>query len=155
MNNVDEYSTIKDLPTERHPEDFEQFMALFNFLSKPIIYPPEGCMQDNISFEMFVNICYHLPPQDMLMLACVCKNFKNMLDEKLFPICSEIWKSSRERFTVFKDMDPPREMSQQQFVRLLNFERGCESCKRKGDIQIYWPANVRSCKDCVLKKAKT
>ncbi|CAG8615175.1 8771_t:CDS:2, partial [Acaulospora morrowiae] len=139
---------------EHHPEDFDQFVAILNFLSESVIHSPDALMQD-ISFEIFVNICYHLPPQDLLMLACVCKNFNNMLNGNLFPICSEIWKTSRERFTVFKDMDPPRGMSQKQFVRLLNFERGCEFCKNKSNIQIYWSANVRSCKSCVLEKSKT
>ncbi|CAG8451213.1 5814_t:CDS:2 [Acaulospora colombiana] len=140
---------------EHHPEDFDQYVALLDFLSDPIACPSNRLMQDNISLEIFVNICYHLPPQDLLTLACVCKNFNNMLNGNLFPICSEIWKSSRERFTIFKDMDPPRGMSQQQFVRLLNFERGCEFCKNKSNIQIYWPANVRACKPCILEKAKT
>ncbi|KAF0370525.1 f-box domain contaning protein [Gigaspora margarita] len=148
---------IDDVPkTDDHPEDFAQLVKLLEFLSDPIIYPPKGKMQDNISLEVFVNICDHLPPQDLLMLSCVCKNFANMLNADIFSISSDIWKSSREHFTVFKDMDPPKGMSQKRFVQLLNFGKGCEICKSKEKkVQIYWPAFVRSCKDCIFEKAKS
>ncbi|CAG8494524.1 3696_t:CDS:2, partial [Scutellospora calospora] len=147
---------MDDVPKTHHPEDFAQLIELLKFLSDPIIYPPDGKMQDNISFEVFVNICDHLPPQDLFMLACVCKNFANMLNADLFPISSDIWKSSRERFTVFRDMIPPKGMSQKRFAQLLNFEKGCEVCKSKEkNVQIYWPAFVRSCKDCILERAKS
>ncbi|RIB28276.1 hypothetical protein C2G38_2137422 [Gigaspora rosea] len=147
---------IDDVPKTDHPEDFAQLVKLLEFLSDPIIYPPKGKMQDNISFEVFVNICDHLPPQDLLMLSCVCKNFANMLNADIFSISSDIWKSSREHFTAFKDMDPPKGMSQKRFVQLLNFGKGCEICKSKEKkVQIYWPAFVRSCKDCILEKAKS
>ncbi|CAB5178235.1 unnamed protein product [Rhizophagus irregularis] len=67
----------------------------------------------------------------------------------------DIWKTSRERFTPFKDMDPPKGLSEQKFSRLLNFENGCEFCKSKDKrIQIYWVACVRSCKECLQKRAK-
>ncbi|CAG8734426.1 14705_t:CDS:2, partial [Racocetra fulgida] len=117
---------LDDVSKTHHPEDFVQMVKLLEFLSDPIIYPPKGKMQDNISFEVFVNICDHLPPQDLLMLSCVCKNFANMLDADIFAISSEIWKSSREHFTVFKDMDPPKGMSQKRFAQLLNFGKEYE-----------------------------
>ncbi|CAG8509303.1 22567_t:CDS:2, partial [Dentiscutata erythropus] len=145
-----------DVPKTHHPEDFAQLIKLLEFLSDPIVYPPKGKMQDNISFEVFVNICDHLPPQDLLMLSCVCKNFATMLNADIFAISSDIWKSSREHFTVFKDMDPPKGMSQKRFVQLLDFGKGCEFCKSiEKKVQIYWPAFVRSCKDCIFKKAKS
>ncbi|CAG8658278.1 8060_t:CDS:2 [Cetraspora pellucida] len=134
---------VEDVSKTHYPEDFVQMVKLLEFLSDPIIYPPKGKMQDNISFEIFVNICDHLPPQDLLMLSCVCKNFANMLDADIFAISSDIWKSSREHFTVFKDMDPPKGMSQKRFAQLLNFGKGCEICKSKEkNVQIYWPAFV-------------
>ncbi|CAB4483080.1 hypothetical protein RhiirA1_409392 [Rhizophagus irregularis] len=135
------------------PKEFNQLYAILKFFSEPVRY--DSKMQDNISYEIFINICYHLPPKDLLMLACVCKHFKNMLDGNILSISWDIWKTSRERFTPFKDMDPPKGLSEQKFSRLLNFENGCEFCKSKDKrIQIYWVACVRSCKECLQKRAK-
>jgi hypothetical protein len=135
------------------PKEFNQLYAILKFFSEPIRY--DSKMQDNISYEIFINICYHLPPKDLLMLACVCKHFRNMLDGNILPISWDIWKTSRERFTPFKDMDPPKGLNEQKFSRLLNFENGCEFCKSKDKrIQIYWVACVRSCKECLQKRAK-
>jgi len=137
------------------PKEFNQLNAILKFFSEPIRYPPDAKMQDNITYEMFINICYHLPPKDLLMLACVCKHFRNMLDGNILPISWDIWKTSRERFTPFKDMDPPKGLNEQKFSRLLYFENGCEFCKRKDKrIQVYWVACIRSCKECLHKRAK-
>ncbi|GES99596.1 hypothetical protein GLOIN_2v1541855 [Rhizophagus clarus] len=78
-----------------------------------------------------------------------------MLDGNILPISWDIWKTSRERFTPFKDMDPPKGLNEQKFARLLNFDNGCEFCKSKNKrTQIYWVACVRSCKECLQKRAK-
>ncbi|RHZ75979.1 hypothetical protein Glove_208g23 [Diversispora epigaea] len=125
-------------------------------LAKPIVYPPERKIQDNITYRMFINICYHLPPSDLLMLSCVCKHFTNMLNEQLFPTSSEIWKSSRERFTFFKNIKCPPGMTEFHLTKLLNFANGCQMCKNKNiTVTIFWIARVRACDKCILTKAKS
>ncbi|CAG8459990.1 8838_t:CDS:2 [Scutellospora calospora] len=121
-----------------------------NALSTPITY--EGKMQDNISTKMFMSICYNLRPSDLLAMACVCKDFKNILDENINPLAGEIWCISRNRFTIFKDKDPPLGINQQTFARLLTFKNGCQFCKTdERTPTVYWVPGVRSCRDYTFK----
>ncbi|CAG8668026.1 10279_t:CDS:2, partial [Racocetra fulgida] len=65
--------------------------------------------------------------------------FKNMLDENINPLAGEIWSNSRDRFTIFKDKDPPTGMNQQTFARLLTFKNGCQFCKTEERTPtVYW-----------------
>ncbi|CAG8725582.1 7077_t:CDS:2, partial [Dentiscutata erythropus] len=108
-------------------------------------------MQDE---KIFKFICYNLQPSDLLAMVCVCKYFKNILDESINPLAEEIWRNSRIRFTVFQDKEPPSEMNQQTFARLLTFEKGCQFCKTKEKpLTIYWIPGVRSCQNCMLSRA--
>ncbi|CAG8672176.1 7582_t:CDS:2, partial [Dentiscutata heterogama] len=135
-----------------YPDVHSNVVSIMNALSTPITY--EGRMQDNISVKMFISICYNLQPSDLLALACVCKDFKNMLDEHINPLAGEIWCNSRNQFTIFKDKDPPARMNQQTFSRLLTFQNGCQFCKTKEKTPIiYWIPGVRSCRDCMLQRA--
>ncbi|CAG8551388.1 703_t:CDS:2 [Acaulospora morrowiae] len=123
---------------------------------KPNTYSLKGRVQDNISYKLFINICYHLPPSDLFRLACVCKRFNNLLDENVLPLSSEIWRLSRERLTPFDAMKCPPGMTEFQFARLLCFQNGCQICKNKKiTVTIYWIARVRACMDCIFKKAKS
>ncbi|CAJ0840931.1 373_t:CDS:2, partial [Entrophospora sp. SA101] len=133
-------------------EDLKQYIEVLNLFSDP----PNVKMQDKISLGILYNICYYLSPQDISMLMCVCKHFKIMLGEKYFPMARIIWKHSRETFTPFKHMDPPFDLTEKQFAMILNFQKGCQICKRKDKtIQIYWVDFIRSCKDCLQYMAKS
>ncbi|CAG8722859.1 14026_t:CDS:2 [Cetraspora pellucida] len=134
-----------------YPDKNSNAVAIMNALITPITYGIR--MQDNIPVKMFMSICHHLPPSDLLMMACVCKDFKNILDERINPLAGEIWRNSRNQFTNFKNRDPPAGMNQQTFARLLTFTNGCQFCKDKNDMLIvYWIPGVRSCKNCMLKR---
>nr|CAG8545018.1 15556_t:CDS:2 [Entrophospora candida] len=133
-------------------EDLKQYIEVLNLFSDP----PNVKMQDKISLGILYNICYYLSPQDISMLTCVCKHFKIMLGEKYFPMARIIWKHSRETFTPFKHMGPPFDLTEKQFAMILNFQKGCQICKRKDKtIQIYWVGFIRSCKDCLQYMAKS
>ncbi|CAG8732259.1 hypothetical protein C2G38_2226062 [Gigaspora rosea] len=135
-----------------YPDVHSNIVSIMSTFSTPITY--EGKMQDNISVKMFMSICYNLQPSDLLVLACVCRYFKNMLDERINPLAGEMWCNSRNQFTIFKDMDPPAGMNQQTFARLLTFKNGCQFCKTKEKTPtIYWIPGVRSCRDCMLQRA--
>ncbi|CAG8473437.1 25249_t:CDS:2 [Racocetra persica] len=108
-------------------------------------------MQD---VKTVISICYNLRPSDLLAMVCVCKDFKNILDECINPLAGEIWKNSRKQFTIFHDKEPPPRMRQQTFARLLTFEKGCQFCKTKlRTCTIYWIPGVRSCKECMVPRA--
>ncbi|CAG8491265.1 12687_t:CDS:2 [Dentiscutata heterogama] len=107
-------------------------------------------MQD---VQTFIFVCYNLRPSDLLAMVCVCKYFKNVLDENINPLAEEIWRNSRNSFTIFRDKEPPSGMNQQTFTRLLTFEKGCQFCKNKEKtLTIYWIPGVRSCQDCMFPR---
>ncbi|CAG8609684.1 3753_t:CDS:2, partial [Dentiscutata heterogama] len=110
-------------------------------------------MQD---VQTIIFVCYNLPPSDLLAMVCVCKYFKNILDESINPLAKEIWRNSRISFTIFQNKEPPSGMSQQNFARLLTFEKGCQFCKTKEKpLTIYWIPGVRSCSDCMFPKTSS
>ncbi|CAG8588252.1 22150_t:CDS:2 [Dentiscutata erythropus] len=109
-------------------------------------------MQD-VNAETLIFVCYNLRPSDLLAMVCVCKYFKGVLDENVNPLAAEIWKNSRIKFTIFREMEPPSSMNQKTFTRLLTFEKGCQFCKNKEKpLAIYWIPGVRSCKDCMVPR---
>ncbi|CAG8490635.1 21387_t:CDS:2, partial [Dentiscutata erythropus] len=105
----------------------------------------------NFDVETLVFVCYNLRPSDLLSMACVCKYFNRVLNEHISPVAELIWENSRDKFTIFKDQDPPEAMTQKTFAKLLTFEKGCQFCKTKEEtLTVYWIPGVRSCFECMV-----
>ena len=104
--------------------------------------------------ELFSNICYYLPPSDLISLSRVCRKFRGFLCSLESFSTQEIWKNSRIQFIPNeKKKSPLKGMNEKDYVELLLIERGCQICKRRKnvEVQIFRPFRIRCCKTCFSK----
>ncbi|CAG8730367.1 19154_t:CDS:2 [Cetraspora pellucida] len=99
--------------------------------------------------EIFIQICAHLLPKDLASLLRVCKQLYNELSiVEPSSTIQKIWKQSRLRFMPLRILDPPKGMSEQEYIKLL-IEKKCSLCGKKSrKSKIYWDVKVRACESC-------
>ncbi|CAH1760031.1 5338_t:CDS:2 [Entrophospora sp. SA101] len=108
----------------------------------------------SISDEVFYNICKRLPPNDLFVLASVCKKFKRLLSfgDSNNKVVQETWMISRQRFLKYLQMPPPVGMNEASYIILRQLDKGCQFCHERGFVRIYWEFRVRCCSFCLDKK---
>jgi hypothetical protein len=102
--------------------------------------------------EIFIKICSFLPPVDLFTLSQVCRKFRGYLCAPNSFATQQIWKESRLKFIPKEKFPPPKGMSEEEYVKLLMTERGCQICKRIKVCEIYWEFAIRCCATCFREK---
>ena len=103
--------------------------------------------------ELFIEICWFLPPDDLFSLSQVCRKFRGYLCTENSSQTQLIWKNSRLQFIPERRKSPPEGMNEKKYVELLMENRGCQICKRSKKCKIYWVFEVRCCEACFVTKA--
>ncbi|CAG8746412.1 11593_t:CDS:2, partial [Cetraspora pellucida] len=99
--------------------------------------------------EIFIQICAHLLPKELVSLLRVCKQLYNELSiVEPSSTIQQIWKQSRLRSMPLRILDPPKGMSEQEYIKLL-IETKCSLCGTKSKkSKIYWDVKFRACESC-------
>ncbi|CAG8568841.1 7645_t:CDS:2, partial [Acaulospora colombiana] len=107
----------------------------------------------NIAIEIFMNICEHLPPSDLLSLVLVCQKFREILCN-VSPIAQKIWKTSRLKFLRYLQKPAPPGMDEKGYIVLRQLEKGCQFCRDHGSgfVKVYWEFRARCCETCLDKR---
>jgi hypothetical protein len=101
--------------------------------------------------EIFIKICEHLPPSDLLTLTGVCKRFRGFLCSPESSITQDIWRASRVKFLPGLQLSPPDGMYEEEYIRFGKLLTSCQFCLTKKSVKVYWQFRVRCCQDCLLK----
>src|SRR6266542_2323508 len=67
--------------------------------------------------EIFIKICEHLHPSDLLTLTGVCKRFRGFLCSPESSITQDIWRTSRIKFLSGLQLSPPEGMYEEEYIR--------------------------------------
>ncbi|CAG8497950.1 20065_t:CDS:2 [Racocetra persica] len=120
----------------------------------PSISTLQNCLFTIVPIEIFIIICSHLTPWDLLSLLKTCRKFHNYLCSSISSTTHLIWRSSRLNTIFFPKIPPPEGLNEREYCCILMIEKGCQFCGRNGcrDVRIYWTFRVRSCWDCLMKR---
>ncbi|CAG8629700.1 13348_t:CDS:2, partial [Cetraspora pellucida] len=104
--------------------------------------------------EIFIIICSHLTPWDLISLLKTCRKFHNYLSSTISSTTHLIWRTSRLNTIFFPKIPPPEGLNEREYCYILMLEKGCQFCGQNGgrDVRIYWTFRVRSCWDCLMKR---
>ncbi|CAG8621156.1 11648_t:CDS:2 [Ambispora gerdemannii] len=95
--------------------------------------------------ELFIDVFKNIPPQELFVVAQVCRLFRAILLSN-----QNIWRTSRLDFWPHLPLPPPDGMDEPAYIQLAMLEKGCQFCrKRKSGLKVYWAFQVRCCKDCL------
>ncbi|CAB4467012.1 hypothetical protein RhiirA1_539826 [Rhizophagus irregularis] len=107
----------------------------------------------NIPIDIFIEICYHLPPTSLFSLMCVCKQFRFWLNSSVSYITQDIWRTSRMKYLERIKLRPPVGMDELSYIKLAMLEHGCQFCGTKDETpKVYWAFRVRCCLACLKKR---
>ncbi|KAF0383066.1 hypothetical protein F8M41_011812 [Gigaspora margarita] len=110
----------------------------------------------DIPLDIFIEICYHLPPNSLFALIGVCKQFRNWLRSSSSHITTDIWRTSRTKFITYLPRPPPAGIDEITYIKLAMLERGCQFCGAKTETpKVYWAFRVRCCSSCLRKRITT
>ncbi|RIA96695.1 hypothetical protein C1645_358254 [Glomus cerebriforme] len=101
--------------------------------------------------EIFIKICEHLPPSDLLTLTGVCKRFRGFLCSPESSITQDIWRASRIKFLSGLQLSPPEGMYEEEYIRFGKLLTSCQYCLTKKTVKVYWQFRVRCCQECLVK----
>ncbi|KAF0405434.1 pep-cterm sorting domain-containing protein [Gigaspora margarita] len=101
--------------------------------------------------EIFIKICEHLPPSDLLSLTGVCKRFRGFLCSPESLITQDIWRTSRIYFLPGLQLPPPEGMYEEEYIRFASLLTRCQYCTSQKMVKVYWQFQVRCCQECLLK----
>ncbi|CAB4397312.1 unnamed protein product [Rhizophagus irregularis] len=107
----------------------------------------------NIPIDIFIEICYHLPPTSLFSLMCVCKQFRFWLNSSVSYITQDIWRTSRMKYLERIKLRPPVGMDELSYIKLAMLEHGCQFCGTRDETpKVYWAFRVRCCLACLKKR---
>ncbi|GBB97454.1 hypothetical protein RclHR1_00030011 [Rhizophagus clarus] len=107
----------------------------------------------SIPIDIFIEICYHLPPTSLFSLMCVCKQFRFWLNSSVSYVTQDIWRTSRMKYLERIKLRPPIGMDELSYIKLTMLEQGCQFCgTRKETPKVYWAFRVRCCLSCLKKR---
>ncbi|CAG8654073.1 5325_t:CDS:2, partial [Acaulospora morrowiae] len=110
----------------------------------------------DLPVDVFIEICYHLPPTSLFALIGVNKKFRNWLKSTTSHITTDIWRISRIKFITYLPRPPPAGIDEITYIRLAMLEKGCQFCGTKSMTpKVYWAFRVRSCETCLRKRTTT
>ncbi|CAG8614855.1 21976_t:CDS:2 [Cetraspora pellucida] len=101
--------------------------------------------------EIFIKICEHLPPSDLLSLTGVCKRFRGFLCSPESLLTQDIWRTSRIWFLPGLQLPPPDGMYEEEYIRFACLLTRCQYCTSQKMVKVYWQFQVRCCQECLLK----
>ncbi len=101
--------------------------------------------------EIFIKICEHLPPLDLLMLTGVCRRFRGFLCSPESSITQDIWRTSRVNFLPSLQLPPPEGMYEEEYIRFGKLLTRCQFCLTRKTVKVYWQFRVRCCQECLMK----
>lgn len=101
--------------------------------------------------EIFIKICEHLPPSDLLVLTGVCRRFRGFLCSPESSITQDIWRTSRVNFLPSLQLPPPDGMYEEEYIRFGKLLTNCQYCLTKKTVKVYWQFRVRCCQECLSK----
>ncbi|RHZ89959.1 hypothetical protein Glove_9g258 [Diversispora epigaea] len=101
--------------------------------------------------EIFIKICEHLSPGDLLSLTGVCRRFRGFLCSPQSSITQDIWRTSRINFLPGLQLPPPEGMYEEEYIRFGKLLTRCQYCKSQKMVKVYWQFQVRCCQECLLK----
>ncbi|CAG8785781.1 1314_t:CDS:2, partial [Acaulospora morrowiae] len=101
--------------------------------------------------EIFIKICEHLSPSDLLSLTGVCKRFRGFLCSPESSITQDIWRTSRINFLPGLPLSPPEGMYEEEYIRFGKLLTRCQYCSSQKTVKVYWQFKVRCCQDCLQK----
>ncbi|CAG8572904.1 6637_t:CDS:2, partial [Scutellospora calospora] len=139
-------------PTQLYQPSFKSFsqqrLNSLNFSNS------KKCLFSIVPSEIFIVICSHLTPWDLISLSNTCRKFHDYLCSTISLTTQLIWRKSRLNTIFFPDIPSPSGINEREYCCLLMLEKGCQFCGRKGyrDVRIYWTFRVRSCWDCLMKR---
>ncbi|CAG8637684.1 27494_t:CDS:2 [Gigaspora margarita] len=88
--------------------------------------------------EIFIKICEHLPPSDLLSLTGVCKRFRGFLCSPESLITQDIWRTSRIYFLPGLQLPPPEGMYEEEYIRFASLLTRCQYCTSQKMVKVYW-----------------
>ncbi|CAG8535298.1 11366_t:CDS:2 [Acaulospora colombiana] len=94
-----------------------------------------------IPVEIFIEICSHLHPSDLFSLIGACKQFRHWLNSITSPDTQGIWRTSRLKFLPYLQLKPFADMNEQSYIRLGLLEKGCQFCRRRDDLDSFFPSH--------------
>uniref|UniRef100_A0A1D1Y2Q2 Tyrosinase n=1 Tax=Anthurium amnicola TaxID=1678845 RepID=A0A1D1Y2Q2_9ARAE len=130
-------SNIQFNPNDDHPQQ----LNLETSISKKNL--------TDIPNEIFVQICANLHPNDLFSLTLVCKKLKGLLCSPGSKDTQAIWRTSRMAFMEFLRAPPPFKMDEKSYIVLKQLEKGCQFCREKNFVKVYWEFRVRCCELCL------
>ena len=92
--------------------------------------------------EILIQICSYLSPYELFLLRETCVRFNNLPDAPNSSTTQEIWKCTRKEF-LKDETNPPKGMSESDYVKLLCYKDHCQFCGCKNKVKIYWQFKVR------------
>ncbi|KAI1613683.1 hypothetical protein EDD36DRAFT_434291 [Exophiala viscosa] len=114
------------------------------------LFKPSRPLQnsDQINSDIWQTILGYCEPQLLLEAKTINSGFYRLLSDR-----SGIWRQSRQIHLGSDMPDPPRGLTEQQYVDLL-VGRGCQSrnCHRERIARVCWEFRVRLCSDCFRSK---
>ncbi|CAG8614003.1 10990_t:CDS:2 [Acaulospora colombiana] len=110
----------------------------------------------DLPVDIFIEICYHLPPTSLFALTGVNNQFRNWLKSTTSHITMDIWRISRIKFITYLPRPPPIGIDEITYIKLAMLEKGCQFCNSKSKTpKVYWAFRVRSCEICLKKRTTT
>lgn len=134
-------------------EKLQDWTIVMTWFSSQTLYNPEFLLPERIAPEIVINICFYLPPEDLMSLRLVCRYFYRWLGSAFDFTTQRIWEISRLRFCPYQQRPPPEGMSEQEYAKIVMFQHGCQICRDKSETpNVYWAAQVRCCKSCLRQR---
>ncbi|CAG8768503.1 7518_t:CDS:2, partial [Racocetra fulgida] len=104
------------------PEDVESPTKKVS--DNPILIERAPASLGDIPLDIFIEICYHLPPNSLFALIGVCKQFRNWLRSSSSHITTDIWRTPRTKFITYLPRPPPVGIDEITYIKLAMLERG-------------------------------
>ncbi|CAG8441415.1 4358_t:CDS:1 [Scutellospora calospora] len=99
--------------------------------------------------EVLVDVLKYLSPINLFFISYTCQFFyKLLLNEQ------EIWKFSRKNHMVCRKLNPPLNMKERDYLKLLLGYRCYNRCYERNTM-IYWEVNIRLCSYCYTNSTCT
>ncbi|CAH1765010.1 2460_t:CDS:2 [Entrophospora sp. SA101] len=110
-------------------------------------------MFEKIPIEVLAEIFSETTPKDLYCLTLVCKRVRIILWSSS-ELAQSIWRRSRLKHITHSTLQPPKDMTEQEYIWLMVVAKKCQFCNEtdKFKLSLYWEFRIYCCRKCLNQR---
>ncbi|CAG8443032.1 6104_t:CDS:2 [Diversispora eburnea] len=111
-------------------------------------------MASQLPFELLIEICSYLSPIDLYSLSMICKRYRKLLWSNKSATTQSIWRTARHKFVPHLTLQPPDDMSEQQFIYMMVLIQRCMFCEEEDrwKLAMHFEFRMYCCQRCLAER---